>query len=81
MVGGRDGAIGFLGYVLVGCVAEHFAVHAGTVEPKRHVNALDFVDMVAGDKALGQQDLALVVLLERGHDIVAPELKRNHQVG
>jgi len=42
---------------------------------------LDLVDVVVGDKALGQQNLALVVLFERGHDIVAPELKRNHQVG
>ena len=81
VVGGRDGAVGFLGYGLVGRIEAHFAVHAGTVEPKRHVDALDLVDVVAGDKALGQQNLALVVLLERGHDIVAPELKRNHQVG
>lgn len=81
MVGGRDGAVGFLGYSLVGCVKVHFAVHVGAVEPKRHVNALDLVDVVAGNKALGQQDFALVVLFERGQDIVAPELKRNHQVG
>ena len=81
MVGGRDGAVGFLGHGLVGRVKVHFAVNAGAVEPKRHVNALDLVDVVAGDKALGQQNLALVVLFERGHDIVAPELKRNHQVG
>ena len=81
MVSGRDGAVGFLGYGLVGRIKAHFAVHAGAVKPKRHVNALDFVDMVAGDKALGQQNLALVVLLECGHDIVAPELKRNYQVG
>ena len=81
MVGGRDGAVGFLGHGLVGCVKVHFAVHAGAVEPKRHVDALDLVDVVAGDKALGQQDLALVVLLERGQDIVAPELKRDYQVG
>ena len=81
MVGGRDGAVGFLGYGLVGRVEVHFAVHAGAVEPKRHVDALDLVDVVAGDKALGQQDLALVVLLEGFHDIVAPELKRDYQVG
>ena len=81
MVGGRDGAVGFLGHGLVGRVKVHFAVHAGAVEPKRHVDALDLVDVVAGDKALGQQDLALVVLLECGHDVVAPELKRDDQVG
>ena len=81
VIGGRDGAVGFLGYGLVGCVEVHFAVHAGAVEPKRHVNALDLVDVVAGDKALGQQDFALVVFLERGHDIVASEFKRDHQVG
>ena len=81
MVGGRDGAVGFLGHSLVGRIKAHLAVHAGAVKPKGHVNALDFVDMVAGDKALGQQDLALVVFLERGHDIVAPELKRDHQIG
>ena len=81
MVGGRDGAVGFLGHGLVGRVKVHFAVNAGAVEPKRHVNALDLVDVVASDKALGQQDFALVVVFERGHDIVAPELKRNHQVG
>ena len=54
VVGGRDGAVGFLGYGLVGRIKAHLAVHAGAVKPKRHVNALDFVDMVAGDKALGQ---------------------------
>ena len=81
MVGGRDGAIGFLSHGLVGRIKAHFAVHAGAVKPKRHVNALNFVDVVAGDKALGQQDLALVMLFERGHNVVAPELKRNHQVG
>ena len=81
MVGGRDGAVGFLGYGLVGRVKAHFAVNAGAVEPKRHVDTLDFVDMVAGDKALGQQDLALVVVFERGHNVIASELKRNHQVG
>lgn len=81
MVGGRDGAVGFFGYGLVGRIKVHFAVHAGAVEPKRHVNALGLVDVVTGDKALGQQDFALVVVFERGHDIVAPELKRNHQVG
>lgn len=81
MVGGRDGAVGFLGHGLVGRVKVHFAGNAGAVEPKRHVNALDLVDVVAGDKALGQQDFTLVVVFERGHDIVAPELKRNHQVG
>ena len=56
-------------------------VNAGAVEQKRHVDTLDLVDVVAGDKALGQQDLALVVFLERGHDIVASEFKRDHQVG
>ena len=81
MVGGRDGAIGFLGHGLVGRVKIHFAVNAGAVEPKRHVDTLDLVDVVAGDKALGQQDLALIVFLECGRDIVVPELKRNHQVG
>ena len=81
MVGGRDGAIGFLSHGLVGRIKVHFAVHAGTVKPKRHVNALDFVDVVAGGKALGQQDFALVVLLECGQDVVATELKRIHQVG
>ena len=81
MVGGRDGAIGFLSHGLVGRIKAHFAVYAGAVKPKRHVNALDFVDMVAGDKALGQQDLALVVFLKGGQDVVAPEFKRDHQVG
>lgn len=81
VVGGRDGAVGFLGHGLVGRVKVHFAVNAGAVEPKRHVDTLDLVDVVAGDKALGQQDLALVVFLECGRDVVAPELKRNHQVG
>ena len=81
MVGGRDGAVGFLGHGLVGRVKVHFAVNAGTVEPKRHVDTLDLVDVVAGDKALGQQDLALVVFLECGRDVIAPELKWNHQVG
>ena len=70
MVGGRDGAVGFLGHGLVGRVKVHFAVNAGAVEPKRHVDALDLVDVVAGDKALGQQDLALVVFLECGRDVM-----------
>lgn len=81
MVGGRDSAVGFLGHGLIGRIKVHFAIHAGAVEPKRHVNALDLVDVVAGDKALGQQDFALVVLFECCHNIIAPELKRNHQVG
>ncbi len=29
VIGGRDGAVGFLGYGLVGRVEVHFAVHAG----------------------------------------------------
>ena len=81
VVGGRDGAVGFLGYGLVGGVEVDLAVHVGAVEPKWHVDTLDLVDVVAGDKALGQQDLALVVLLECGHDVIAPELKRDHQIG
>ena len=81
VVGGRDGAIGFLSHGLVGRIKAHFAVNAGAVEPKRHVNTLDLVDVVAGDKALGQQDLALVVFLKGGQDVVAPEFKRDHQVG
>lgn len=81
MVGGRDGAVGFLGHGLVGRVKVHFAVNAGAVEPKRHVDTLDLVDVVAGDKVLGQQDLALVVLFECGRNVIVPELKRDHQVG
>ena len=81
VVGGRDGAVGFLGYGLIGGVEVDLAVHVGAVEPKWHVDTLDLVDVVAGDKALGQQDLALVVFLERSQSVFAPEFKRNHQVG
>ena len=49
-------------------------------QPERHINAAQLLDMVIIAEQLGQQQLSLVMLLERGNRILLAQLERQYVV-
>lgn len=57
------------------------ALRRGVVEPEWHVDALDLLHVVSLAEALGQEDLAAVMVLRGVDRGLVVELERDHEVG
>ena len=65
----------------VAALEAHIPFASSRVKPERHVNALDFLDVVVRGEIVGQQRLSAVVLLQGRNGRIAVELEGDDVIG